>query len=58
MTAIISKNGDVEIEFYIVRTKEGAVSIWTELPPPNPDIERHGPFVAAAQVTKRLAPQS
>lgn len=56
MVARVSKDGDVEIEFYIVRTKEGHVSVWYEEPPPNPGIERTGPFTATATIPKRHAP--
>jgi hypothetical protein len=52
----ISKRGDVEIEFFVVRTKEGHVSIWTQEPPPAPNVERHGPFIAEAKIPAKLAP--
>jgi hypothetical protein len=57
MAARISPDGDVEIEFYIVRTKEGHISVWTEPPPPRPNIERHGPYTATTHVPKTLAPK-
>ena len=56
MAARISKDGDVEIEFYIVKNEDGHISVWTDEPPPDRGLERNGPFVAIAQVTKRLAP--
>jgi hypothetical protein len=56
MASRITKDGDVEIDFWIVKSKDGVVAIWTDEPPPLPDVSRHGPYVATAQVVRRLAP--
>jgi hypothetical protein len=56
MAARVSKDGEVEIEFYVVRTNEGHVSVWYEEPPFNINIESTGPFIATAQIPPRLAP--
>lgn len=56
MAARMSTHGDVEIEFYIVRTDDG-ISIWTD-PPQEKSGERYGPFVATALVPLNLAPKN
>lgn len=54
MTATITADGRVTIEFYIVRTKDTVEVVTTE-PPPLPNCERLGPFEATALVVKRIA---